>query len=117
MRRRDRGEPVEPPAELLTFTPGAWLDRVAEPCPVSHGYVDDAAWLADAEAHAWSEAREVWAEAQGWPLGPVDRHRDELRQRREGAAARHGWTVDLVQRRREQMAGRQARPPMRGGNG
>jgi hypothetical protein len=85
VRRRSRLQGYAAvPAELQTFTAGAW----AEFAPTFDPVVDFEGCLATEplrrklrEFRVWTAARRTWADAHGWPVDSVDMLRDEHLQR------------------------------------
>jgi hypothetical protein len=86
VRRRSRlqGAYAAVPAELLTFTAGAWADFALAFDPV----VDFEGCIASEplrrklrEFRVWVAARRKWAEAHGWSCDFIEMLRDEVTQK------------------------------------
>ncbi|MDP9397291.1 MAG: hypothetical protein M3P96_05470 [Actinomycetota bacterium] len=69
------------PVRLRRFVAADWLHLVQGGPPVGWGR-SEALWRLLQAGREWSRARSRWAAEHGWPDGPVDRLREELRVRR-----------------------------------
>ncbi len=81
MRRRtpDVHDPV--PVQLRRFIADDWLHLVQGEPPAEWDR-SEALWRLLQAGREWSRARSRWAAEHGWPDGPVDQLREELRVRR-----------------------------------